>query len=298
MTRKRSGLMAALVAGCSLVLATTLHSAQPTQAQNPGNAGAQSPPVQPAPSSASNKSASSEVHEVVRYEREVLERQSDRQVASVLKVVDVTLWAIGILAVVVLGVGGFFVGRTMKEIRQTANSVVTKRLGQVLSESTAAITAATESYKDRIASMEQELAGLLSYRNSNVVWVVGDEGEAGGDVVQELRARGLENLNILVPINNVEFDIGFPDVVILSYDASQAATARLDSLLTVVGALQRRVPIIVYTFDNATGRSVRLNQADEPKLAAYRWFVPANFPVQLIAQVFALLRTRVGGIGP
>ncbi|MGB5102334.1 MAG: hypothetical protein WBO04_03310 [Steroidobacteraceae bacterium] len=236
-----------------------------------------------------SRDARVEVTDAIRYEREALERQADRQMQGVQDLLQLSLTALGIIVTVGGLLAGWFLWSTRRELRETIEKTINSQVETLVTSQAGAV-------RDRLRAIEEDLERLAGANARSIVWVTRDDTEAGGDVVAALRASGVSAISAVVPAVGEPFDTGNPDLVIVSYDADAESSRRLQ---VVLGQLQGRsppVPLIVYTF-NPAGEPYRIDGPDAEVLSRYAWYVPTNFPLQLLAQVLSLLR-RVPLAGP
>jgi hypothetical protein len=216
--------------------------------------------------------------EAIRYEREVLERQADRQANSL---VTIAQWALGGLsALLVVGGGLFFwmFGSTRKELRESLEEYSKKEMRALIEER-------AQSVRERINAIEEE---LNSFRKNQlaVTWVVRDEEEAGSELVSMLQQRSIE-LSAVIPQTGTAFNLGDPSLVIVSYLVTEEGTRRINEVIRQLRNRSGQIPIVVYTFDPARNQN-RITPEHATLLDEYKWYVPANFPLQLVTQVTSL----------
>ena len=225
----------------------------------------------------------SDITDEVRFEREVLERQADRQMQGVQTLFEWTLTALAIIVAAGGAVAGWFLWSTKRELRDSIEKSIDSQVKSMVAEQATGVL-------DRVRAIESDIERLASVGTRSVVWVTRDDDEAGGDVVAALRAAGIAGLGAVAPATGGPFEIGNPELAIVSYDATAEGSRRLTEVLR---QLQERapppVPLIVYTF-NPAGAPYRIDGADAEALSRYAWYVPTNFPLQLLAQVLSLLR--------
>lgn len=230
-----------------------------------------------------------EITDQVRYEREALERQADRQMQGVQDLFQLSLTALGIIVTAGGLLAGWFLWSTRRELSETIEKTINSQVETLVASQAGAV-------RDRLRAIEEDLERLAGANARSIVWVTRNDTEAGGDVVAALRASGVSAISAVVPAVGEPFDTGSPDLVIVSYDADAESSRRLQ---VVLGQLQGRsppVPLIVYTF-NPAGAPYRIDGPDAETLSRYVWYVPTNFPLQLLAQVLSLMR-RVPLAGP
>lgn len=225
---------------------------------------------------------SMEAVEAIRYEREVLERQADRQMQGVQDLIQLALAALGIIATAGGVLAAWFLWSTRRELRETIEKSINNQVESLIASQAGAVL-------DRLRVIEADIERLAGVGTRSVVWVARDDNEASGQVVTALRANGINGLSVVVPNTGGAFDIGNPELTIISYDGTGEASRRLNEALRQMQIVAPPVPLIVYTF-NPAGAPHRIDGPDAEALSRYQWFVPTNFPLQLLAQVLLLLR--------
>ena len=122
---------------------------------------------------------------------------------------------------------------------------------------------------------------IFSFRGVYYFW--------GRSVLKALYATGLQNINFVTPELGREFELGDPDLVILTFDATDEARRLLSELVTRLKQESPPVPLLIYTF-SSDGAQVRLDAAELKILSGFDWYIPVNFPAQLLAQTQLLIR--------
>jgi Pyruvate/2-oxoacid:ferredoxin oxidoreductase gamma subunit len=224
----------------------------------------------------------SEIVDEVRYEREALERQADRQMQGVQDLFQLSLTALGMIVAVGVFVAGWFLWSTRRELRESIEKSIDDQVKSMVAEQASGVL-------DRLRVIEADIERLAGVGTRSVVWVTRDDDEAGGDVVAALRAAGIAGLGAVAPVTGGPFEIGSPELAIVSYDATLEGSRRLMEVLRQLQGRAPPVPLIVYTF-NPVGAPYRIDGPDAEALSRYAWYVPTNFPLQLLAQVLSLLR--------
>lgn len=193
-----------------------------------------------------------------------------------------SLTALGLIAAVGGGLAGWFLLSTRRELRESIEKSIDNQVKSMVAEQASGVL-------DRLRSIEADIERLAAVGTRTVVWVTRDDDEAGGDVVAALRAAGIAGLGAVAPTAGGPFEIGTPELAIVSYDATPEGSRRLTEVLRQLQGLAPPVPLIVYTF-NPSGAPYRIDGEDAEALSRYEWYLPTNFPLQLLAQVLSLLR--------
>ena len=228
--------------------------------------------------------------------KESLERQADRHFNIVEKTVDRVTWAYAGIAALLLGVLIWMFGSTRKDLKASLEMWMKKDAQKLIDD-------ASSELRERIDGLRGEVASFLDYRSRKITWIcppstwkipAGEERNPKADtnqaVLAALQAAGLHNIQVLNPdAPQAEMDLGDPDLVILSFDSTAEART---ILANVVEQLKRRSPpvfLIIDTFSpDAPPRILHPN--DFQILQGFLWYVPTNFPSQLVAQTQLLIR--------
>lgn len=262
----------------------------------PQSAPKQTEKVAPASSSAESELATMKsLQAELRAHKESLERQADRHFSIFEKTVDRVVWAYGIIGAVILGVLFWMFGSTQAELKVFVENWM--RTGAQKS-----IDDAAAELRVRIDAIRGDVASLLNYKDRKIAWVcppstwrieLGAErnlkADANQEVLRALHAAGLHNIKVLNAETSASLDLGTPDLVIVSFDGTPEGRQILSVLIE---QLKRRSPpvfLIVDTFmPGAPPRS--LGTEDFRLLENFLWYVPVNFPSQLVAQAQLLIR--------
>jgi len=142
--------------------------------------------------------------------------------------------------------------------------------------------AATELHTEN-NSLREDLAAINAYRWKHVVWLDWKGNEYPIRELDALRAAGLQNIARLTPEASEMVNLKSADLVILSYDASEASR---DLFRKTIEALHQRgsvTPLIVYTLKGSW-----LDKNELEMLRWEDWQVTANLPVTLLSHTLAL----------
>jgi hypothetical protein len=223
-------------------------------------------------------------------ERAVLERQADRQFASLEKLAERGIWVGGIFLTAALAWIVWFFGKTKSETRTTLKEMFEQQAKQVLDSEAALV-------REQYQALREEVEELASYKSRTVVWVAGAAALAENElllpaidrVISVLQGAGINKISRMEPSQGMAFDIGDPDLVVLSFDGTEESRVLLQALVERLKIKAPPVPLLIYT--HIPGRpQVKLEDADIEMLDDFDWYVPVNFPAQLVAQVQVLLR--------
>jgi hypothetical protein len=147
--------------------------------------------------------------------------------------------------------------------------------------------------RERIASIQREIDELRAKR-SVVTWIVRSNDEDNSELLAQFQSRNVD-VRVVAPADGEAFLLGDAELVIISYQPTDEGSRKIRETL---GQLRQRTPlapVVIYTFDPAR-QDNRLVQRDNEVLSEYRWYVPANFPLQLIAHVSSLTTNRPMGL--
>jgi hypothetical protein len=236
-----------------------------------------------------------EMRESLKEQRELLQKQADTNYVHFEKTVERVIWGFGVVGAVIFALIIFFIGSTRRELRNTVRELFQEHGKQQIDEQAAAM-------RGNIEELQSELARITAYRDQNIVWVFDPdittvpEGQEStkrwilaARVVEALRSMGLQRIQLLTPQAREPVDIGTPDLVILSYSPGPGSPEFLKALVEKLKTFSPPVFLIIDTY-NPTGQQIRLLEPELAALAGFDWYVPVNFPSQLIAQTHLLVR--------
>lgn len=219
-------------------------------------------------------------------EREVLERQADRQASGISDLIQTMLWVMGAIVAFAAGVFFWTWGSTRNEMLSSIKSVASDQVRQL-------VEAQALPVRERITSIQRELDELRAMRSA-VTWIVRSNDEDNAELLAQFQARNID-VSVVAPAEGEPFLLGAAELVIISYQPTDEGTRKIRE---TIGQLRQRTPlapVVIYTFDPAR-QDNRLVQRDNDALSEYRWYVPANFPLQLIAHVSSLTTNRPVGL--
>ncbi|CAM4130968.1 hypothetical protein [Roseateles saccharophilus] len=230
-------------------------------------------------------------------DRALLERQADRQYGGLEKLFDKALWVLGVLISVAFGFLFWFFGKSKNEAKAVVKEMFEERVRE-------AVDAEAQRLREQYQALRTEVDDLASFKSRRVVWVAGAGALAADDKLQAsidralsvMRGAGISNISQISPAQGDAFQVGDPDLVVLSFDGSEEARALLTSLVHQLQPKAPPVPLLIYSFVPGT-LPAKLDEADIASLESFDWYVPVNFPAQLVAQVQVLLRRGRSRIG-
>lgn len=229
---------------------------------------------------------SNEIYQRVSAERAILERQNERQFQAVENLIDRAIYFTGALIAAASLLLGYFVGQSFKEAQRKFQETFQATLEQ---KAQAIIDGEADLLRARYQSLKGEVDALTEYRTKDIAWVLPTGASDISRILDALVHAGLKSPAILTPQESVPVEIGDPDLVVLSYDGSVEAFRVLQEVIATINGREPPVSLLVYTFTGAAGQ-VRLGGREFDALAGFDWFVPVNFPAQLLAQIQMLIR--------
>jgi len=219
----------------------------------------------------------------LREERESLERQADRQFNHLCSLVNVAMWALGVIAAAFIGLSVFFWGRTKKDIESSVKELFEKEARELIHEN-------ADQLRNYVSEIKHQVDDVNSYKDSSILWIFTGEQIGNEREVEELYSSGLKNIYTLTPALGADFAIGEPDLVIFSYTNTDESRRIMASIVDQIKTYKSPIHFIIYTF--RPDAEQRLSDADFQSLQGYTWFIIANLPSSLIAYVKALLANR------
>lgn len=229
------------------------------------------------------------IYEVVKTERELLGQQADRHYQGIESQTNRML-ALATGAVIVLGsLFYWFMGSSRKEFEKQIHETFDRETKEMIQREAAAL-------RENLAGVMDQVKELGQFKSAHITWVMSEpDQERQAAVAQELRAVGVKRLSHVTPQPGAAFTVADAELVIVSYNGSDEAKRWLRVVVDELINRQPPVPLLVYTY-SADGRPSMLAADDLAVLGRYMWYVPVNFPVQLIAQVRALARRPIAGV--
>jgi hypothetical protein len=248
----------------------------------------------PSPETSPTSISLKDYREILENERKLLNDESEKYYARIDSLINRTTWAIGVIGVFAVAVMGFLIGKTRKELQELVKEQVKLQTAAFIETEMILVRRSVETevatLRTSIQELQAEVNSLRAFQNQLIVWVfAGVEMDAQSEM-DALRQTGLNNISVITPGENEGFDLGEPDLVILSFDGTDEGRRRLQ---IIVAALREKAPpvsLLIYTYN--PDREIRLQPADWQILEGFRWFLPVNFPTTLISQTQTLIRTN------
>lgn len=222
-------------------------------------------------------------------ERQILERQADRQYSGIEKLIDRILWVFGLLATAALGLFAWFFGKSKQDFKKTISETFEKQAQEIVEKE-------AEQLRQRYENIKAEVEDLSAYKRRQVAWVAKPDAPSPEAVLKALHATGLQNISFVTPEAGKEFELGDPDLVILTFDGTDEGRRLLSVLVRNLKQKSPPVPLLIYTFSSG-GTQVRLDKAELEILDGFDWYIPVNFPGQLLAQTQLLIRRSRSFLG-
>lgn len=236
--------------------------------------------------------------------KESLENLVDRHLGLFETTVNRMVWGYTALFTAFLAFIYWFVGSKRKELEKMLKKWMREDAQLLIDE------AGTE-LRLRVDSLSTELAALTDYKNRKIVWVCppstwqhaqnmyrNSKAVANQEIFEALNAFGLHNIQMLTPgKSDTKIDLGGPDLVILSFDNTDEGRRLLQEIVQQLKSQSPPVFLIIETYV-PNDDPHRLSNVEFGLLEGFLWYVPVNFPAQLVAQVQLLVRrdtSRLGG---
>lgn len=229
--------------------------------------------------------------DILERERKLLDEQSERYYSRIDKLIDRTLWALGLIGLLAItAVGGLMkwvFGTTRKELEAFIRDKFQQEVSSLIDVEMSALRGTIQDLRDQVDR-------LRTSQTESIVWVFPGTAITAEQEIQALIAAGVSNVKTTTPETADQLELGEPDLVILSYDGSDEAERRLAKIVEILRKSSPVIPLIIYTY-NPSGDEVRLGDEERQLLKGFDWYLPANFPTTLLAQTQLLARTRGGG---
>jgi hypothetical protein len=248
----------------------------------------------PSPVASPNSISLKDYREILENERKLLNDESEKYYNRIDSLINRTTWAIGAIGVFAVAVMGFLIGKTRKELQELVKEQVKLQTAAFIETEMTSLRSSVESeaatLRTSIQEIQAEVNSLRAFQNQLIVWVfAGTEMDAQPEM-DALRQTGLSNISVLTPGEEEGFELGEPDLVILSFDGTDEGRRRLQIIVAALREKSPPVSLLIYTYN--PNMEVRLQEADWAILEGFRWFLPVNFPTTLISQAQTLVRTN------
>lgn len=216
--------------------------------------------------------------DILANERKVLQEDSEKYYSRVDNLVTQAKWFFGIVGFIVIGLAGFTLGKTLKEVRESLKAKLEE----------AGITRMQKELKfiiDENQKLQQEIDNITAYQRRHIKWLY-----AAGCTVPDrsrLEAAGLQNITPVPVQKGAPFDLNDADLVIISHEGDEQGLGKdlFARTLNTFIQEQLKTPLVVYTLKNYRLENDEFGQLGQLELA-----VPANTQVTLVGYVESLLR--------
>lgn len=216
-------------------------------------------------------------------ERQLLEKQAERHFLSIDNLLNRVIWGLGILVAGVLALLTWMFGSTRKELRNTINELFEREAKTLIVEE-------ANQLRLKYQELKSQVDDLAAYKGRQVTWVLPEDNMNNQPELEALYAMGLKNIQMVTPAAEEVFEVGEPDLVIYTYDGTEKGKKLLHLIVNRLKAETPPIFLIIYTY-NPDGAEIWIDeQAKKEILTGFHWFVPANFPSQLVLQTQLLIR--------
>jgi hypothetical protein len=277
MSRARLYIISAI---CMLFPTTGLRAAPPPSPVVPAVVSSQ-----PAPEAAVTFDS---YRKAVGEERTLLEKQADRQFVAVDSLLTRAIWVFGTILTAAIGIFVWMFGNSRKDFEKAINQNLEAQAKEIIERE-------AEKLRQRYTSLQEQVDELIAYRSKVIVWIA-PAGEPQEALFLALRAAGLASVSVVSPAQGATFDVGDPDLVILSFDGTNEGRRLMQVAVDKLRVQSPPVPLLIYTFSRDRG-DVRLGAEERTILNDFDWYIPVNFPAQLVAQTLLLAKRSRGILG-
>lgn len=222
-------------------------------------------------------------------ERQLLEKQADRNFASIENLINRAIWVFGTILTAAVGSFLWLFGRSRKDFEDNIRKQIELEAHRIVENE-------ADSLRQRYRDLKNQVDELSAYKQRPVVWVFSRDEVKAQTELDALRMSGIENIQIVAPAPGESFELGEPDLVILSYDGTEEGIKRLKVIVERLKAETPPVSLLIYTY-NPKGEEIRIRDDERAILKGFDWYVPVNFPSQLLAQSQLLLRRNRKSLG-
>ncbi len=236
--------------------------------------------------------------EILQTERKLLDEQSERYFSRIDNLLNRTLWVMGVIGAVSLGLFWFVFGKSRNDLRQFVNEQFEAEIANSVKSELAELKGSLEiehnTITDSIRNLGVRVEELESYQNRQIVWIFPNIDpeyieQRSQAVLEALGSRGFKNIRTVAPAKVADLDLGDPDIVIFSYDRTSEAQALLSTTISILGDMSPPISLLIYTY-SPDGSDFSLDTNGLEIIRRYFWSVPVNFPATLVAQTQLLIR--------
>lgn len=211
-------------------------------------------------------------------DRRALESQADRYYTQFNSLVDHAFTYLSVCVALLMGFFFWVFGKTHREAKAVIKEMFENQAKPLIEKESAELL-------QRYREVSTQLQALTAYKARPVTWIhVGNQDEIG-PMLEMLYTNGLQRIATLVADDAFHYQYTGEALVIVTYDGSSKAQRILRDIVGALSAVQPPVFLVIYTPGN-----VRLDREQLDVLGRYIWYVPVNFPMQLLFQVPLLLQ--------
>ena len=144
------------------------------------------------------------------------------------------------------------------------------------------------------AYLREQLESLTAFKHKRVLWCYETMDIDVHEEIMEIRKEGFK-VSISKPGEETDLNPKNYDFLIYAFSKSDQSEARLQQVVDFLERAGRKIPLIVYTFNN--GEPAKLDR-EFGVLGKYRHYVPANTPLTLKSHFNSLIRLDSEGGSP
>jgi hypothetical protein len=218
---------------------------------------------------------------ILENERKLLDEQSEKYYTRIDTLINRSLWVFGIIFSAAAAIFLWQYGKTKSELKSVVRQQFQEQAASLIDQEMTAL-------RNQVQNLNQQVEALLAANNQPVLWIFSGTETDANEEREALIDRGIRDISLLTPAINEDFEIGDPALVIFSYDRSAEGHRRLTRIAEL---LRERAPatwLIIYTYGRDRAE-FRLGEPERRVLGDFLWYMPANYPVTLIAQTQLLL---------
>lgn len=208
----------------------------------------------------------------------ILESQADRYYTQFNSLVDHAFTYLSVCVALLLGFFFWVFGKTHREAKAVIKEMFESQAKPLIEKESAELL-------QRYREVSGQLQALTAYKARPVTWVHHGSQDEISPMLEMLYTNGLQRIAILLTEDGFQYRYTDEALVILTFDGSARAQRILREVIGVLSAVQPPVFIVIYAPGDA-----RLGPEQLELLDRYIWYVPVNFPMQLLFQVPLLLQ--------
>lgn len=240
--------------------------------------------------------------DVLKAEREELQKQARENFDRMEKMQDRVFYGVVLLGGIILGVIGFLFGQTRKDVKAQLTDEISKSVrSQIEQEVLSKVKAQIEEQVKQLEEMNREMSAvqagyqkldselkqIQSYKDRLILWFFSGETNTAEREIAALKNAGFENVRPQILKIGEHFELGNPDLVILSYDESEEGERRLK---VIASLMKKNTPDVWLMIHSSSNNAIKKEK--EGITLGDLWYVPANFPATVVTNAIALIRKR------